>query len=61
MYKPFIAYGGFLSVDRILKLVVFPVPCTACRIIGSFVPPNTAEPNVESEEPNTAGILTLGE
>ena len=56
MYNPLSAYGGFESVDRILKLAVLPVPWINWRIIGSCVPPNSAVPKTAA--PNVAGTRT---
>ena len=58
MYSPLIEYGGFLSSERILKLVVCPFPCTACLTVGSRVPPKKLNvPNLLV--PKVAGVLIV--
>ena len=45
MYNPLTVNGDLLSSLVIIKLVVFPLPWTACLTKGSGVAPKTLVPN----------------
>ena len=58
MYKPFIAYGAFVSFDLILKFAVCPLPCIACLMVGSLLAPKKAfDANILV--PKTEGVLIV--